>query len=146
MATDWKLIRELMNSAIHGCEAAEALGLREEDRGRSTGTAGVAAWDVLVSAWTYPENTRYAVIRARHDLADDAPYRTELARAIQEAAGVCSELVGASKLDASLPDPAGDSNSVRKVVQRLIAWYPKHMIPQLERAAVSRLPSVGPPA
>lgn len=148
MATDWALIRELMNAAIDACEAAEGLQLREQDRGLPTGSDGVVVWEVLTSAWTYPENTRYAVIRARHRLRDDAPYRPEFARVLQEVAGVCTELVGASRLDAPGPDAEGAvaTPSIRALVQQLARWYPEHMVRQLQHAAIIRPLSEGPPA
>ena len=137
MATDWSLVRELMNAAIDACEAAERLGLREADRGLRT-SSGATVWDVMTSAWTYPENVRYAVIRARHDVGDDAPYRPELARPIVAAAAVCAELVGATKLD-STPDPkTRSSETIRQEIEALTGWYRRHMVEQLGQAARAR--------
>lgn len=59
-----------------------------------TGT-GANVFDVMTSALTYPENMRYAVVQARHELRDDAPHRPELARVLTEMGAVCAEMVGA---------------------------------------------------
>ena len=137
MPTDWSLVRELMNAAIDACEAAERLELREADRGIRTGT-GATVWDVMTSAWTYPESVRYAVIRARHDVGDDAPYRPELARPIAAAAEVCAELVGATKLDVEAVTSARSAGTIRQQIEALAGWYRKHMIEQLEQADRAR--------
>ena len=135
MATDWALVRTVMAAAIDACEAAERLGIGERDRALPTGT-GASVSDVLTSAWTYPENVKYEVVRARHRLGDDAPYRPELARAIRGAAAACAELVGATRLDDEVPDD-GESGGrpIRAKMERLAAWYREQMVPQLERAA-----------
>lgn len=147
MATDWALIREIMTAAIDACEASEHLGLSEEDRSLPTGTDGVVVWDVWTSAWTYPENLRYSVIRARHRLGDDAPYRPELARVLREVGAVCAELVGAKRLDAPL-GADGRAGSIRTMVQGLPQWYGEQMVPQLSRVASGKqnedVDSVGP--
>ena len=138
MTTDWTLVRELMTAAIDACEAADRLALAAEDRGLPTGS-GASVWDVLTSAWTYPENVQYAVVRARHDLADDAPYRHELGRPLVAAAAVCAELVGATRLDDSPRTVDGtDAPSVRRTVTQLADWYREQMVPQLARAADRR--------
>ena len=72
MHTDWPLVRQLLSAAVDACEAAERLGLADEDRDLPTGVGPVAVADVLASAWTYAENVRYAVVRARHALGADA--------------------------------------------------------------------------
>ena len=40
MATDWVLVRELMDAGIAACEATERLGVCETDRPLLTGTGG----------------------------------------------------------------------------------------------------------
>ncbi len=134
MATDWTLVRGLMAAAIDACEAAERLGVRESDRPLLTGT-GASVFDVMTSAWTYPENVRYAVVRARHALSDGAPYRPELARALAEAAKVCSELVGATHLDEA---PAAGGKPLRATIRSLARWYREEMPAQLTRAVQTR--------
>ena len=144
MATDWALVRRVLGAAVDACEAAERLGLRPEDRALPTGS-GASVWDVLTSAWTYPENVQYAVVRARHDLADDAPYRLELGRPLVAAAAVCAELVGATRLDEA-PRGAASAPTVRQTVERLAAWYREQMVEQLARAAAHRASAAPPDA
>ena len=98
--TDWQLVRDLLAAAVDACEAADRLRLTEHDRALPTGS-GANVWEVLTSAWTYPENVQYAVVRARHDLGEDAPYRPELGRPLVAVAAVCAELVGAPRGRAS---------------------------------------------
>jgi hypothetical protein len=118
--TDWDLVREVMNAAIDACEHAERLGIAEDDRELSTTKPPVVSvFDVLTSAWTYPESVRYEIIRARHDLSDDAPYRLELARIIAAVGEACAELVAARRLDD--PTPAGPT--IRAKARALSAWY-----------------------
>lgn len=141
--TDWALIREVLNAAVDTCEAVDRLGLGEEDRDLPAGSGGVRVWEVMMSAWTYPENLRYALIRARHRLGLDAPYRPEFARVLEQVAGVCAELVGADQLDTALPDPEGGTADppIRSQVQQMVRWYPDCMVPLLSQAAAQRGPA-----
>jgi hypothetical protein len=66
MKTDWNLIRELMNSVIDACEKIEKLDLTTLELDTPLSTAPANVFDALQSSWTYPENVRYDVIRARH--------------------------------------------------------------------------------
>lgn len=69
MKTDWNVIRGMMNAAINACERIEASGYAETDRDATINVGGqqVSVRDMLVSAWTYPENLRYQIIRQRHE-------------------------------------------------------------------------------
>lgn len=72
-----------------------------------------------------PENVRYAIIRARQRLDEDAPYQQEFARVLRQVAAVCGELVGASRIDEPIPagEGSGDQISIRRIVRKLTAWY-----------------------
>lgn len=65
METDWNTIRRMMNAAIDACERIERSGYNENDRDATISVNGqaVSVQDLLVSAWTYPENVRYQIIR-----------------------------------------------------------------------------------
>jgi hypothetical protein len=93
--TDWDQIRNVFSAAIDFCEQLEALGYSEDARTRSALINGksVSAFEIVTSAWSIAEATRYAVIRSRHDTDNDLPYVPETARIIAAAAGVCAELV-----------------------------------------------------
>ena len=99
--TDWTLIREMMATAIDACERLEAAGYRENDRDAVVTMHGqdVSVHDFLVSAWTYPEAIRYAIIRNRHDSGDDRAYVPEAARIILAMAQAASELIGSRAPD-----------------------------------------------
>ncbi|CAN7736007.1 hypothetical protein LJR029_004977 [Caballeronia sp. LjRoot29] len=128
METDWQLVREVLNAAIDSCERLELSGYVEERRGRSVAVNGqpVSVQEFLVSAWTLPENTRYAVIRQRHEKGLDSPYVPESARIIMAVAAACAELVGAGK-----NPPGGDQ------MQAMADWYRNHFDPNVKRAIAS---------
>jgi hypothetical protein len=120
MGTDWQLIRELMNSVIDACEVVEKLELTPDERELALEASPASVWDALQSSWTYPENTLYEVIRARHQLGIDKPFTPESARAIVQSARVCAEIVG-----------AGEAESIQEPVRKLSHWYSAHMVPQI---------------
>ncbi|MGG1944678.1 hypothetical protein AB1286_07705 [Trinickia sp. NRRL B-1857] len=93
--TDWDQIRHVLSAAIDFCEQLETLGYSEDARTQSALINGknVSAFEVVTSAWSIAEATRYAVVRSRHDTDNDLPYVPETARIIAAAAGVCAELV-----------------------------------------------------
>lgn len=97
--TDWDQIRNVFAAAIDFCEQLEALGYSEDARVQSAVINGknVSAFEVVTSAWSIAEATRYAVVRSRHDTDNDLPYVPETARIIAAAAGVCAELVHSDK-------------------------------------------------
>lgn len=126
MKTDWKQIRELLNTAVDACETIEELGITESDRSRTIeipGAGEVTVFDFLQSAWTYPENQTYAVVRERHDHGMDKPYTPESARILVNVARLCAELVD-----------GGNKGSLEKITGDLNSWYQKHMIPGLRKA------------
>src|SRR3712207_2424880 len=87
----------MMDAAIDTCKQVEALGLTEQDRGRTVDVAGAKAsvFDILASAWIYPETLRCQIIRERHDKAADLAYVPETARILVNMAEACAELIGA---------------------------------------------------
>lgn len=138
MKTDWDLIRKLMNSAIDACEKVEELELSKDDniiievQGQK-----VSIWDFLQSSWIYPENLTNDVVRARHQLNFDEPYRSELARTLIKMAELCAETVNAKeavdlelKQGGAIPD-----TSIRMILENLSSWYENHMIVSMEQAA-----------
>lgn len=136
--TDWHLVRELVTSAIDACEQVEKLRLSEVDRMLPTGIGDVSVWDVLQSAWIYPENSRSVIARARDRLGEAPAYRLELARVLEQVGSVAAELVGAERLDE--PVPGWESQTtIREQVERLDQWYSEAMVPQLSSAAARRL-------
>lgn len=128
MTTDWNLIRDVLNAAIDSCEALELSGYTEEHRGQAVDVNGqqVSVQDFLVSAWTLPENVRYAVIRRRHDDGIDSPYVPEAGRILVAVAAACTEIIGAGK------EPPG-----RNEMQRMASWYRHHFDPNVRKAIES---------
>ncbi len=140
MTTDWKLIRDVMNSAIDACERLEATGVTELDRGKSTrvGDVDVTIWEFFQSGWIMPENYSYMAVRARHDLKEDKPYTPELARVLQGTAKFCSELIGAQRLD-DLADPVNPfepnkRRSIRELASHLVTWYKDEFVQGVMKA------------
>jgi hypothetical protein len=130
MPTDWNLIREMMAAVIDGCEQIEAAGYTERDRDLTIDISGqkVSVQELMVSAWTLPENLRYRIIRDRHDKGVDLPYIPEAARVMVRMAEACSELVG-----------AGEAKPAEEQARSAIQWYRAHAVPNIQRAiAVAR--------
>ena len=123
MKTDWQMIRELMNSVIDACEAVENLDLSADERDTPLATSPANVWDAIQSSWIYPENVRYEVIRARHQLENDKHFTPESARALVNAAHVCAEMIG-----------AGEAQPIQNSVKKLAQWYPNHLVPQVTNA------------
>jgi hypothetical protein len=138
MTSDWEQIRRLMNAAIDGLAAADALQIEPADRGRTTQVGGhrVSIQDALTSAWTGPENLRDEVVRARGRLGEPAPYTPDTARALLHVAQLCAALVGTTQLDAPYND-AGDTLGAQ--LDALTRWY------SASRMNPSGFPEVGLP-
>ncbi len=121
--TDWDQIRNVFITAIDFCEQLEALGYSEDARTQSALINGknVSAFEVVTSAWSIAEATRYAVIRSRHETDNDLPYVPETARIIAAAAGVCAELVHS---DRKISAAAG--------IDRLTIWLKTEGVKALE--------------
>jgi len=129
METDWDLIREMMKAAIDTCERIEKAGYKESDREATIDVNGqqVSVHDILVSAWTMPENIRYQIIRERHLSGSDLHYVPEAARILTATAQAGAELIGAST-----PGPAEDD------IRRMITWFKDHAAPGIETAIKTR--------
>jgi hypothetical protein len=125
MKTDWTVIRAMMNAAIDTCEQIEALGYAEADRGNTVDVNGyaVSVQDFITSAWTYPENLRYRIIRERHEQGADLPYVQEASRTLSAMAQACGELIGAA-----------DHAPAAAAIDDMIRWYGTHVLPNLARA------------
>jgi hypothetical protein len=143
MATNWKLIRELTNAAIDACEKAESLKISDREQSASirVGERDVTAWDFLQSSWRYPENLRDCLVRARSKLGEDRKFVDELQRTLIAVGNVSSELIGLENTAECVkgvdPYNPNDSKSVEQLVQGLIEFYTKHMIPSLPKALES---------
>ncbi|WP_018183797.1 hypothetical protein [Kaistia granuli] len=129
MTTDWNQIRAMMNAAIDACERIEASGYGPADRDATIAVNGqeVSVGDILASAWTYPENLRYAILRARHEAGADLDYRPETARILVAMAEVGAELIG-----------AGETRPAECDIHAMIGWFRDHATPSLERAIADR--------
>jgi hypothetical protein len=129
MRTNWNLVREMMNAGIDACERIEATGFDEFDRDATVNVNGqpVSVHDLLISAWTYPENIRYQVIRERHDQNVNLDYVPETARILTALAQVGAELI-----------KAGDMAQVESSVQKMVQWFQSHASPSIEQAIADR--------
>jgi hypothetical protein len=125
MTTDWNLVRSMMETAISSCEQIEAMGYTEAHRDIvvETPSGKATVFELMVSAFTYPENMRYQVIRDRHDAGADLPYTHEFARILVAMAQAGAELVGGKE---AAPAAAG--------LQQMLAWYRDHALPSLRQA------------
>jgi hypothetical protein len=125
METDWKLLREVLNTAIDSCEALDEFGYEENHRTRTVDVDGqqVSVYEFLVSAWTLPENVRYQVIRQRHVDGQDLRYVPETARIITAVASACAELIGGGK------EPSGGD-----AMRGMMKWFRNHFDSNIARA------------
>ena len=125
MKTDWNLVRDMLNAAVDACERIEATGFAPADRDATLDVRGqaVSVHDFLVSAWTFPENIRYQIIRDRHDAHADRPYVPETARILVAMAEASAELIGGT--EAKPADAA---------IRQMIDWYRNDAAPGIEAA------------
>lgn len=114
-----------MNVAITACETIEKTGYAEFDRSTTINIEGqhVSIHDMLVSAWTYPENIRYQIIRERHEADVNLTYVPETARILLAMAQAAAELVNA---DETVP--------AKEKIQSMISWFTSHLVPNIESA------------
>lgn len=135
METNWQLIRRVLNTAVDACEAVEKTGVTEANRGDSFEVNGVTSgtmWDYLQSGWVAPENLRYAIIRARHELGEDKPYTNELSRIMEEVGYLSAEMVGARDTQTrvrNVGSPFKEEASIEEMVEELCNWYEQALIP-----------------
>jgi hypothetical protein len=128
--TDWSLVKDMMAAAIDLCERVEAAGYTENDRDAVVGVngQGVSVYELLVSAWTYPEKIRYTIIRQRHAKGDDLPYVPETARILVAMAQAAAELIGSGHDEAPVFDD----------VRKMNLWFGRHAAPRIEQAIAKR--------
>lgn|SRR5690554_6775904 len=142
MATDWKLVRRLVSSALDACEALDQLGITDDERSATIrtvdGQEAGTVWDALQSAHTAPENVRYMVIRGRGQLGDSAPFVQPVSRVLYQVGSLAAELVGAQQLQAPIkgidPYAPGREQSLESVIENLAAWYESHLVSNVEDA------------
>lgn len=145
MATDWKLVRRLVNSALDACEALDQLEIMDEERSATIRTVGGqeagTVWDALQSAHTAPENVRYMVIRGRGQLGDSVPFVQPVSRVLQQVGSLAAELVGAQQLRVPIegldPYAPGKEQSLESAIENLSAWYESHLVSNVEDAVAS---------
>jgi hypothetical protein len=100
MATNWTLIRQVMNGTIDACEAVEKQALdllAGEYEARSDYQEDVCVGDFLNRFWQYPEGAARDIVRLRSQLGEDQRHPSEIARALIQAAIACAEAVGLSE-------------------------------------------------
>lgn len=97
MATNWNMIREVMNGTIDACEAIENLGpdmYKEEYEAGSDFQEDVCVGDFLNRFWGYPEGVQRDIIRIRSHLGSDEKRLSEIALALINTAKACAEAIG----------------------------------------------------
>ena len=142
MATDWKLVRRLVNSALDACEALDQLEITDDERSAlirtRDGQMAGSVWDALQSAHIFPENVRYMVIRGRGQLGDSAPFVQPVSRVLQQVGSLAAELVGSQLLQVPVKgiDPYSPERdqSLESAIENLAAWYESHLVPNVENA------------
>ena len=130
MATDWKLIREVLNRTIDACEAVEKLNpdlCGEEYEARSDYQEDVSVGDFLNRFWRYPEGAARDIIRIRSHLGTDQKYPSEIARALVNDAVACAEAIGLPEEAVAKELPAFEAHcgSGGHSIRSLLAGIPK---------------------
>ena len=132
-----------MNAALDACERIDELGHLEDHRAATVAVNGHLAtvFDLMQSSFTYPENLRYSIIRARNQLKEDKPYTTEVARTLQNVALLCSELIGCSKTQQEVlgvnPHDPNTAKSIEAMIQELTDWYQETLTQGVTKAVES---------
>ncbi len=129
MATDWQLIRTVMNGVLDACEAMEALApdlYAGEYEARSDYQDDVCVGDFLNRFWLYPEGAQRDLIRLRAALGCAMDHPPEVARALVAAAMACAEAVGVSAddLDREVEDFRPHCNSAGKSIHSHLEAIP----------------------
>lgn len=129
MATNWQLIRTVLNGTIDACEAVEELNpslFAGEYEARSDYQGDVCVGDFLGRFWQYPEGAARDIVRVRSHLAADQTHPPEIARALVNAAIACSEAIGLSdgELSAELEDFDAHCGSGGNSVKSLLSGIP----------------------
>ena len=143
MSTDWKQVRSLINAAIDACETYENLDPTEEDRELELSVGEVKLFDLMTSAYTFAENTRYSIILTRHRGGFDNRYVPEAARIIQAVTNAAIELVGAAPgMTSGRASPSLQEKESRQElkmeVDAMIGWYRDYFSVELRRALEKR--------
>jgi len=114
MATDWPLVRQMMDAAIDACERMEAAGFTEAHPALPLpgNPAGASVHDALASGWTFPEAMRARILLARHAAGADRPCVPEAARILTAMAEAAAELIG-----------AGAARPADAEIRAMIGWY-----------------------
>ena len=129
MATNWTLIRQVMNGTIDACEAVEKQApdlFAGEYEARSDYQEDVCVGDFLNRFWQYPEGAARDIVRLRSHLDEDQKHPSEIARALIQAAVACAEAVGLSEdaLDCEVPGFTPHCGSGGASVASLLAGIP----------------------
>ena len=130
MATNWQLIREVLNGTIDACEAVEKLSadlFAGEYEARSEFQDDVCVGDFLNRFWQYPEGAARDIIRIRSHVGSDQKHLPEIARALINAAMACAEAIGVEgqAISKEVPGLEPHCPSAGKSVQSQLKGIPK---------------------
>ncbi|PRG00288.1 hypothetical protein [Burkholderia ambifaria] len=143
MPTDWNQVRSLIGAAIDACETYENLEPKEEDREIELSVGEVKVFELVTSAYTFAENTRYSIIRTRHRGGFDNRYVPEAARILRAVTHAAIELIGAApgmtngRASPSLQEKES-RQELKTQVDAMISWYRDFFAVELRRALEKR--------
>ena len=147
-ATDWQLIREVLNATIDACEELETLDLSAAEKGDHRAGLGdyedgVAVGDFLTRFWQYPEGVQRDIVRIRARLDDnDQKHYSEYARALINTAMACAEAIGLSRDELRReiagfdPHCPSAGTSVASQLTGIGDIYRKWMVPGITKAVI----------
>lgn len=130
MATNWNLLREVMNSTIDACEAVEKSNpdlFAGEYGARSDFQEDVCVGDFLNRFWEYPEGAARDIVKLRSNLGAHQKHPPEIARAFVNTAVACAEAIDLPEklLTKELADFDPHCVSGGHSVQSLLSGIPK---------------------
>lgn len=146
MATEWQLIREVLNATIDACEKLEPLAVTDAEKGDHRARAGdyedgVAVGDFFSRLWNYPGGSQRDIIRLRSRLGvGDQKHYSEFARALVNTARACAEVIGVSADDLEREADGFEShcssagNSMKSQLTNIGAIYRNWMVPEITSA------------
>lgn len=130
MATNWQLIREVLNGTIDACAKIEKLHpdlAKGEYEARPDFQDDVSVGDFLNRFQRYPEGSQRDIVRLRSRLGCDQKHLTEIARALINTAGACAEIIGLPEeaLSREVPDHEPHCGSAGKTIERQLKAIPE---------------------
>lgn len=145
MATDWQLVREVINATIDACEKLEPLGVTDQEQGDHRARwgnyeDGVSVGDFFGRFWAYPGGAQRDILGLRYKLGIEDRGHPEFGRALVNTARACAEIIGVAPVDLDRkaegfePHCGSAGNSMRSQLTGIGKIYRNWMVPEITKA------------